>query len=220
MEITRKIYLKNDKIVQDNLNPKILVVDINTSLLSTQLQIIINETKQNKKLDNPRDEFYKTKIQNRLFKVAQNEMFCILKDILISIHPETSIIINLNLSKLIIPLHNWYMILDRITLFPPTKVINSPYHIYITEQSMIERQDYIENNVNLSKWIKNLSDSINFQHDFFSTDGSNETYLDDEYFVKNLLMQLFQENNLNEREIEQLLLNCNNLGDLLNQLHC
>ena len=219
MEITRKTYLKNDKIIRDDFNPKILVVDINTSLLSTQLQIVINEFKQNyNNLNNPKDEHYGKRIQNRLLEVAQNEMICILKEILISIHPETSIIVNLNLSQLIIPLHNWYMILDRITLFPPTKSVNSPYHIYITEQTIIERQDYIENNINLGNWIKSILDSVQLQHDSFPADESNEKYLDNEFFVKNLLLQLFQENNLNDKEIEQLLSNYDNLGDLINQL--
>lgn len=220
MEITRKIYLKSNKTIPDGFNPTILVVDVNTSILSTQLQIVTDELNQQNmlnELDTINNEPSKKKVQHKIFKVVQNEMDSILKDILISIHPETPIIVNLNFSKLIIPLHNWQLIIDHIIVNPSTKKINFPYHIYVTEQTLIERQDYIDNNVNLTKWIENMTDSNEFQSDYTHLE-SNETYLDDELFVKTLLMQLFSENNLNENEIEQLLLEYDNLGDLISQL--
>lgn len=199
MEITRKVYIKPTNTLQETFNTPTLIVDINTSLLYNQVQII---TSQNSP---------KPQIENCLCQNLQKEMTTVLTDINDSIHPNELIIINLNLSKLIFPLHIWNFTIDTLLL---REKIQFPYHIYITEQTLTDRQDYMDKNVNLLKWTENLVETECLDYNPLVGDE----YLDDEIFVKTLLMCIFEENNLTEQRIEMLLTKYNNMEDIINFL--
>ncbi|CAL9737005.1 sporulation-specific protein 16 [Monosporozyma servazzii] len=199
MEITRKVYIKPTSALQETFNTLTLIVDINTSLLYNQVQII-------KSQNSPKQQ-----IENSLCQNLQKEMATVLTEINNSIHPNELIIINLNLSKLIFPLHIWNFTIDTLLL---REKIQFPYHIYITEQTLTDRQDYMDKNINLIRWTENLIDIECLDYNPLVGDE----YLDEEIFVKTLLMCIFEENNLTEQRIEMLLTKYNNMEDIINFL--
>lgn len=199
MEITRKVYIKPTSALQETFNTPTLIVDINTSLLYNQVQIIKNQNSP------------KQQIENSLCQNLQKEMATVLTEINNSIHPNELIIINLNLSKLIFPLHIWNFTIDTLLL---REKIQFPYHIYITEQTLTDRQDYMDKNINLIRWTENLIDTECLDYNPLVGDE----YLDEEIFVKTLLMCIFEENNLTEQRIEMLLTKYNNMEDIINFL--
>lgn len=199
MEITRKVYIKPTSALQETFNTPTLIVDINTSLLYNQVQIIKNQNSP------------KQQIENSLCQNLQKEVATVLTEINNSIHPNELIIINLNLSKLIFPLHIWNFTIDTLLL---REKIQFPYHIYITEQTLTDRQDYMDKNINLIRWTENLIDTECLDYNPLVGDE----YLDEEIFVKTLLMCIFEENNLTEQRIEMLLTKYNNMEDIINFL--
>ncbi|CAL9731484.1 sporulation-specific protein 16 [Monosporozyma unispora] len=199
MEITRKLYIKPTSSLQETFNAPTLIVDINTSILSNQVQIISSQN------------FPREQVEDNLCKNLQKEVITILNDLNGSIHPNELIIINLNFSKLIFPLHIWNLTID--TLLQDDK-LHFPYHIYITEQTLTDRQDYMDKNINLLKWTENVVETECLDYNPLIDDD----YLDDEIFVKTLLMCIFEENNLTEQKIELLLAKFNNMEDIINHL--
>lgn len=196
MEITRKFFLKGNKPLQHIFTGATLVVDINTSLFCKQLQnISINNGE----------------IAGESFQYLVKEIRMVLEEIVESLHPTEPIVVNLNFSNLIFPLHIWYQTLDYILV---KERVPFPYHIFVTEQTLSDRQDYMDNNINLLKWTENLVQVKGLEINPFL----EEYYLDDEIYVKSLLMNIFEENNLTEEQIEALLSKYHNVEDIVNYL--
>lgn len=201
MEITRNVYLKPKNEVLKYFSPDILTVDINTSLFHKELQLL---TKENKPLK-PDD-------QKRVFKRLVSETERIIIEINESIHPDGPITVNFNFSKMIYPFHTWKDIIDTAII---SEAINFPYPYFVSQQTNVDRQHFLDTNKTLFEWSKAFNECGNLNNNPII----DNDHIEEEITAKTLLLTLFQEVGITEEEeMEELLSRFNNVLDLVEYL--
>lgn len=178
---------------------KILVVDINCSLLWQG----VTQLKGNRSL-------IKDLILHELLQIIREIELTSLNDI---------DKVNLNLCELRYSLQIWNNLLYSIQ---SRENLTAQY--VITEQSSTDREDYLSKSKILQNWKIGLSSLIETSYERIESDTSKEDDEvleeddDDEILIKFMLMQIFEELNIDESDFESILNRYKSMGELVSNL--
>lgn len=181
MQIVRETFLRNPQLVKDIRS--IIILDVSSEEF---LKLLQDAADINEQLVSALKELLVT------LKVKYFE----LKDA----------VLNLNISQLRYPLHHW-----EEALYLATEEIDFPHEIYITMQGETNRNEYVEENRMLLKFIRTLE---------IGKRQAMESILEEDYelLLKKTIMTMVHQYDITEDQLETLLAKTHNLAQLLG--HC
>lgn len=196
MEITRNYTVKNSFRGGDAVD--VLVVDVNNSELLGEVRKIMN----------------RREVDNEESNIKANELIAAqLSDLINVIIGEKyfhyGCNININIYKSDIPLWYWNMALYRVVSeLQELRQKNS--RIWISIQTDVDRQYYVDNNATLQTFQKELI--LEEEESLCDEDDNNE------FLIKLVLLYIFKSKNLTNDQLEELLVKTSSLGEVIENL--